>query len=211
MTWHPEILALPQRRVLAQVGPLLTERGFYLVGGTAVALHLGHRRSVDLDWFTAEDMPEPLRLAQHLREQGVAFITGQVAPGTLHGSVRGVRISLMEYRYPLLAPLRSWRRGGARLAARADLAAMKLAAISQRGAKKDFVDIYALGRRSCSLRQMIRWYQEKFGVQDVAHVLYSLTYFVDADAERMPRLFWDVKWRNMKETIRRWLRAVARS
>lgn len=209
MTWHPEILAPRQQRVLAQLGPLLTRRGFYLAGGTAVALHLGHRRSVDLDWFTAEALADPLRVAQELREQGVAFVTGQVAPGTLHGTVRGIRLSLLEYRYPLLAPSRPWG-GGSRIAARADLAAMKLAAVAQRGAKKDFVDVYALGSRSCSLRQMLRWYQAKYSVEDLAHVLYSLAYFDDADRERMPRLLWDVNWRTMKETIRRWLRDVTR-
>jgi hypothetical protein len=207
MTWHPEVLAVRQRRVLAQVGPLLARRGFYLGGGTAVALHLGHRRSVDLDWFTTAALPDPLGLALYLREQGIAFVTGQVAPGTLHGSVRGVRRSFLEYRYPLLAALRRWR-GGSRIAARADLAAMKLAAVAQRGAKKDFVDVFALGSRSGSLRRMLRCYREKYAVEDLAHVLYSLAYFDDADRERMPRLLWDVNWRFVKETIRRWLRKV---
>jgi predicted nucleotidyltransferase component of viral defense system len=210
MTWHPEILSRRQRHVLAQLGPSVTQNAFYLAGGTALALHLGHRRSVDLDWFTAEKIPDPLRLAQDLREDGVAFVTGQVAQGTLYGSVRGVRVSLMEYRYPLLADLRSWRRGEIRVAARADLAAMKLAAVAQRGAKKDFVDVYALGRRSFSLRRMLGWYKEKYTIQDIAHVLYSLAYFDDADTEQMPRLLWDMNWRNMKETLRRWLRAVTR-
>lgn len=208
MTWHLEILPPRQQRVLAEVGPVLSRHGFHLAGGTAVALHLGHRRSVDLDWFTAEGLPDPLRLAQELREEGLAFVTGQVAPGTLHGSVHGVRLSLLEHRYPLLAALRPMR-GGIRIAARADLAAMKLAAVAQRGAKKDFVDVYALGGRSCSLREMLRWYQEKYGVQDLAHVLYSLAYFDDADRERMPPLLWNVTWPTIKETIRRWLRGVA--
>ncbi|HWY87748.1 MAG TPA: nucleotidyl transferase AbiEii/AbiGii toxin family protein [Gemmataceae bacterium] len=208
MSWHPEILSRRQLHVLAQLGALLTRNGFYLAGGTAVALHLGHRRSVDLDWFTAERIPDPLSLAQDLREAGVAFVTGQVAQGTLYGTVGGVRVSLMEYRYPILAALRSWRRPGIRIAARADLAAMKLAAVAQRGAKKDFVDVYALGRRSCSLRQMLGWYQEKYSIQDIAHLLYSLAYFDDAEKERMPRLLWDMNWRKMKETMRRWLRAV---
>jgi hypothetical protein len=93
MTWHSEVLAPRQQRVLAQLGPLLTPGGFYLAGGTALALHLGHRRSVDLDWLTAAELADPLRLAQELREQGVAFVTGQVAPGSLHGAVHGVRVS----------------------------------------------------------------------------------------------------------------------
>ena len=208
MTWHPEVLALRQQRALARLGPWLTRRGFYLAGGTAVALHLGHRRSVDLDWFTSEDMSDPLALAQELREEGIGFVTGQMAPGTLHGSVGGVRVSLLEYRYPLLAALRPWQ-GGSRVAARADLAAMKLAAVAQRGAKKDFVDIYALGKRAFSLRQMLRWYAEKYAVRDVAHVLYALAYFDEADPERVPRLLWHVAWRTMKQTIERWVRDLA--
>lgn len=208
MSWHPEILTRRQLRVMAQLGPLLTRHGFYLAGGTAVALHLGHRRSVDLDWFTGNPLPDPLRLAQDIRGQGVAFVTGQIAPGTLHGSVHGVRVSLLEYRYPLLTALRPWPRGGGRIASRGDLAAMKLAAVAQRGAKKDFVDIYALGNRSCSLQQMLCWYQEKYAVNDVAHVLYSLAYFEDADRQRTPRLLWDANWQAIKKTIRRWLRRV---
>jgi len=204
MTGHSEVLSRNQERVLAELGPLLTARGFYLVGGTAVALHLGHRRSVDLDWFTAERMIDPLGLAQHLRELPVPFVAEQVAPGTLHGSVRRVRLSLLEYRYPLLGSPCNWQRC-ARLASRKDLAAMKIAAVTQRGSKKDFVDIYALANRSFSLRQMLRCYQRKYAIQDIAHVLYSLAYFDDADRERMPTMIWEVKWPTVKDTIRQWV------
>lgn len=85
---------------------------------------------------------------------------------------------------------------------------MKLLAVSQRGAKKDFVDLYALGQSSCSLRQMLRWYKKKFAVEDIAHVLRSLVYFDDADKERMPKMLWDVSWRTVKKTIQGWLRNV---
>jgi hypothetical protein len=204
MIGHPEVLSRTQTRILGELGPFLTGRGFYLAGGTAVALHLGHRRSVDLDWFTAELLPDPLDLAQRLRALPVPFVAERVAPGTLHGSARRVRLSLLEYRYRFLGSLRPWQRS-ARLASRKDLAAMKLAAVAQRGAKKDFVDIYALATRSFSLRQMIRWYQEKYAIDDIAHVLYSLAYFDDADRERMPSMLWDVKWPTVKDAIRSWV------
>jgi hypothetical protein len=58
---------------------------------------------------------------------------------------------------------------------------------------------------------MLKWYQEKFAVEDVAHLLYSLAYFDDADRERLPRMLWDVHWRTMKETIRTSLRSVTRN
>jgi len=208
MSWHPEILGGRQERVLAQIGPVLSRRGFYLVGGTAVALHLGHRRSVYFDWFRSERI-DPFELAQELREEGIAFLTEDVAIGTLHGLVGGVRVSLIRHQYPLLAKLRTWR-NGILIASRADLAAMKLAAVAQRGAKKDFVDIYALGQRSDSLRQMLRWYQEKFSVEDFAHLLRSLAYFDDAETERLPRMLWPVNWRTMKATIQQWLKNMPR-
>ena len=208
MTWHPEILTPRQRRVLALIGPSISRRGFFLAEGTAVALQLGHRRSVDFDWFTMDGF-NPLDVAQELRDDGIAFTTGQVATGTLHGLVGGVRVSLIRHNYLLLAKLRNWH-GGVRIAGRADLVAMKLAAIAQRGAKKDFVDIYALGRRSDSLRRMLPWYQKKYALADFSHLLRSLAYFDDADPERLPRMLWDVKWRTMKTTIQRWVENVPR-
>jgi hypothetical protein len=207
MTGHPEVLSRSQRRVLGELGPFLRGRGFYLVGGTAVALHSGHRRSVDLDWFTADRLPDPLGLAQQLRELPVPFVVEQVAPGTLHGSARGVRLSMLEYRYRVLGSFCPWQRC-ARLASRKDLAAMKIAAVTQRGYKKDFVDLYALASRSFSLRQMLRWYQEKYDIHDIAHVLYSLAYFDDADRERMPTMLWKVTWPTIKDTIRSWVQEL---
>lgn len=95
---------------------------------------------------------------------------------------------------------------GCALASLTDLACMKLSALAQRGAKKDFVDIYALGIQYCSLPDMLDWYRQKYAVTDFTHVLYSLTYFDDADRERMPRMFWESSWRTIKKTIAQWVR-----
>ena len=201
--WHAEALPRRQQRVAAALAPVLTKRGFYLAGGTAVALHFGHRRSVDLDWF-APEFPEPERLADELRDHGVRFITDSIAPGTLHGVVHGVRVTLLRHRYPMTSKLKTGFLD-IRIAGLADLAAMKLLALAQRGAKKDFVDIYALGR-SRSLRQMIRSYQAKYSIDDLGHVLRALVYFEDANRERMPRMFWKTRWRDVKMTIQTWVR-----
>jgi hypothetical protein len=151
---------------------MATQR-FYLGGGTALAIHLGHRRSVDFDWFTRERIADPLHLARDLNNQDIAFVTGNIERGTLHGSVSGVQVSFLEYRYPLLQPLVAWPMFGCTLASPEDLACMKLSALAQRGAKKDFVDIYALGIKYCSLSDMLGWYQQKYAVTDLTHVLYS--------------------------------------
>ena len=209
MSFCPEAITERQREVLRRLGPAASALGFYLAGGTAIALHLGHRRSVDFDWFTAEPLADPLRLAQDLRERGLAFETGQVAPGTLHGTLSDVRVSFLAYRYPLLEPDVPWPDYGCRLASLDDLACMKLSAIAQRGAKKDFVDLYALGLRHRPLLDLLALYRRKYATGDTAHLLYALAYFDDAEAERMPIALWDLDWQAIKRAIRSWVRDVA--
>lgn len=108
MTLHPEAVSAGQKKVLQRLAPVMARWRFYLGGGTAVALHLGHRRSLDFDWFTGERISDPARLAQDLRDEGILFRTGQVDRGTLHGTVSRVRASFLEYRYPLLQPTILW-------------------------------------------------------------------------------------------------------
>lgn len=184
---------------------------YYLGGGATIAIYLGHRHSVDLDWFTEEGITDPMRLAQNIRDKGIPFVTGQIERGTLHGTISGVRIRFLEYKYPLLKPLIIWQKAACQLATLEDLACMKLSALTQRGSKKDFVDIYALGLRYFSLRDMLRLYPKKFSVEDKGHVLYGLSYFDDADKERLPKMFWDTDWRTIKKTIQGWVKEVAGS
>jgi len=181
---------------------------FYLGGGTAIALCLGHRHSIDFDWFSGERIADPLRLAQDIRDKGSRLVTGQIDRGTLHGTISGIRVSFLEYRYPLLKPLISCPDNLCQIASLEDLACMKLSAIAQRGSKKDFVDIYALGLRRISLKNMLELYQKKYSVRDTAHLLYGLSFFDDADKERMPKIYWDVNWRTVKKTIRGWVKEI---
>ena len=200
MNVHADVLEATQRRALEAISPIAAERDFYLAGGTAVALHLGHRRSVDLDWF-ANRLDDPMRLAQALRDAGLAFETGQVEPGTLHGHAGDVAASFLGYRYPLLSPLQRWPEVGCSLASLDDLACMKLSAIAQRGAKKDFLDLYVLLEHR-SLKELIRLYQQKFDTGDVAHLLYALSYFDDADRQPTPVLLRELDWPTVKRSIR---------
>jgi hypothetical protein len=162
---------------------------------------------VDFNWFTHERF-DPLTLAQELRDEGIAVVIDQTTTGTLHGLVGGVQVSLIRHNYPLLTPLRTWRK--IRIAARADLAAMKLAAIAQRGAKKDFVDVCTLGLDSDSLAQMLAWHRQKYSIEDISHLLCGLNYFDDANRERLPLMLCDLDWRSVKRTIQRWLKEVPR-
>lgn len=182
-----------------------------MAGDTALAIYFGHRHSADLDWFTENPIADPMRLSQEIRDEGISFKTWAIERGTLYGAVSGIRVSFLEYRYPLLRPLGSWPEVGCLMASREDIACMKLSAIAQRGSKKDFVDVYALGLKHVPLKEMLQLYQKKFTVQDIVHVLYGLTYFDDADKERTPRMLWEVNWKTVKKTIQRWGREVATS
>ena len=91
MTLHLDAISDEQETVLRNLGPVAAEHGFYLAGGTAVALQLGHRRSVDLDWFTDKRLSDPMHWAQQLRDAGVGFTTESVDSGTLHGSINSAK------------------------------------------------------------------------------------------------------------------------
>ncbi len=68
----------PEQKTIQQLGNLIQKMNFYLGGGNAVAIHLGHRKSVDLDGFTNESIPDPMMLAQELRDHKINFKTEQI-------------------------------------------------------------------------------------------------------------------------------------
>jgi hypothetical protein len=209
MSLHVEILPREQQAVLRQLGRPASECGFYLGGGTAIAAHLGHRQSQDLDWFTAERIEDPLALARELQERGAELRVEGIGRATLHGDVRGVRASFLEYRHPTLTPPVVWPDVGCQIASLDDLAAMKLLAVDQRGEKRDFVDIQALGADARPLAEMLDLFRRKFGIEDVSRVLYSLTFFGDAEGDPMPKMMTDITWDQVKADIRAWVKAIA--
>ena len=187
---HIEVLGSRQRKVIRSVGGLASRAGFYLAGGTALALQLGHRHSVDYDWFTTETLADPIGLAARIREGGLPLQITRAEEGALHCRINEVRVSFIEYRYPLIAPLVEWVDEGCLLASLDDIAAMKLAAVAQRGSRKDIIDVYALALRHKPIDQLLSLYQKRYKIQDVTHVLYALNYFDDADKERTPTMLW---------------------
>jgi hypothetical protein len=209
VSFHPDVLSRRQHVALRRLGPVMSAMDFSLAGGTALALYLGHRRSIDCDWFTGKRMPEVLRLAQMVREHGIPLTVQQIDRGTLHASVLGVRMAFFEYRYPNLKAPVALKTHGCLLASLDDIACMKLSAVAQLGTKKDFVDVFALLQAHATLGRMLTLYRRKYSVADVLHVLRALAYFDDAEAERMPRMLWEAEWPAIKDRIRRAVRRVA--
>jgi len=154
---------------------------FYLAGGTGLALHLGHRRSHDLEFFSGEEFGEETPKAPH----------------TLHGAVWGTKVSFLTYPYPVLFPFATFL--GAQVADPRDIAAMKISALVSRGTKRDFVDLYAVSMHY-GLEQALMLFQRKF-IQvsySQVHVLKSLTYFEDAEKDPMPEMLAPLSWDEVK-------------
>jgi len=151
---HESVLTAAQTRVLRAVGPLARRAGFYLAGGTAMALRFGHRRSEDFDWF-APALSRPDALLSDLQAEGLSLQETQIEAGTVISRIEGVKISFFEYRYPLLDSLDQWPEYDTDIASLRDLGEMKLLAIAQRGSRKDFIDMYELLRNGVVLRRML--------------------------------------------------------
>ena len=170
---------------------------FYLVGGTALALQLGHRFSVDLDLFTHLPYDKD-KLFDFLKEQ--YNMTIEFANNVISiAYINEVKVDLVNVRYTPQYPMHTIE--GVRMLDIKDLAAMKLNAITQRGNKKDFYDMYFLFK-CIPLADMLTAFEEKFKTQNAYQVVKSLTYFTDADEFSDPIVF-DKKltWDKVKASI----------
>lgn len=194
--WHPDAVdenVLQALHELQQI-PILTR--FYLAGGTGLALYLGHRRSVDLDFFLGEDFNEDSVLQRLQRIEGFALVAKE--PGTIYANIRATKVSFITYTYPVLFPFLSFL--GTNVADPRDIACMKISAIASRGAKRDFVDLYALSQRYM-LEQIVTWFQRKFAQTNYSkvHILKSLSYFEEAEKDPMPEMLASLSWEEVKQ------------
>lgn len=193
-------LSEAQRRALARLKELPGLRGFYLAGGSAVAYHLSHRRSNDLDLFSARGDASIERVADELGQLRGAIVVAQT-DAALKIRLGGVLIDIVRYPYPLLSkPLTGPQ--GFPVARLADLAAMKLSAIATRGIRRDFWDLHEILTRSpLTLGAVLTAYVERFGVRkaDLYHVLRALSYFDDAERGPLPRGLTKAHWRSIRD------------
>ena len=167
-----------------------------LVGGTAMALQAGHRKSVDLDLFGALSLDETI-LTETVSSMGnIVWLNKLKNIKSL--LVNGIKVDFVNYSYPWLSePLNE---NNIRLASKKDIAAMKLSAITGRGAKKDFTDLYFL-LKEFSLKKMVQLYEEKFADGSAFMVLKSLVYFEDAENDEMPEMLMPASWEMIKKTV----------
>lgn len=199
------ILTKRQQKVLELLNDVVREGEFYLAGGTALALQLQHRRSIDFDFFTPKDF-QPESLRRLLSPPRVVY----EARGTLTVMLDEVQVSFFHYPHRLLAAPRFF--SGVQVAHPDDLAAMKLSALSSRGSRRDFIDLYFIATAQRPLAECLALFQKKFEAtkMDEYHLLKSLIYFEDAETEAMPEMLTAIKWEDVKDFFRNEVKRLAR-
>jgi predicted nucleotidyltransferase component of viral defense system len=167
-----------------------------LVGGTSLALQLGHRKSVDIDLFGLLEADD-LSVSDALKEFNSVTIIQKSENITIY-VIEGIKVDIVNYKYPWLNPM--MEEDGLRMAQIEDVAAMKLSAISGRGTKKDFIDIFFL-LQQFKLGEMMEYYNKKYYDGSEFLVLKSLTYFEDADLDQSPVMLKSIDWDQVKVSI----------
>lgn len=182
-------------RAIKLISDIPTIKRAYLAGGTALALHLGHRISVDLDFFTQDRLDENVLAADLNRLP--EFLEEGKAWKTVWGKIGETKFSLFYYKYPLLSPTGQFM--GINVSDTKDIAAMKIQALGDRGTKRDFIDLFFLSK-VYSLDEMLGFYNRKYGdLKDKTyHLVRSFDYFSDAEDENLPRMLTDISWGEIK-------------
>lgn len=194
---HPEALTPDALALLPRLGALAERHGFILAGGTSLALFLGHRVSIDLDFFSDQGFVPDL-LAGELRSARLNPDVLQLAPGTLSAVLSGVKVSFFQYAPAFVDPPKRYK--GLAVASILDVAAMKLIAVAQRSAKRDFVDLYVTLQQvpfSAVAARAVRRYGA--GLIEPVVIGKGLTWFEDADGEPDPQyLGQPLAWADVK-------------
>ncbi|MEK9154328.1 MAG: nucleotidyl transferase AbiEii/AbiGii toxin family protein [Patescibacteria group bacterium] len=207
-SWHGEVLPVKTRNALVLLSgeQWLESGGWYLAGGTALALQAGHRVSVDLDFFTTEATFSEAELTEQLPKD--AWVETFLKRGTVYGELKGAKVSFIAY--PFFVPHKPFHQiGSVRMLDIDDIAVMKIVAISQRGRKRDFIDLYWCAHHRFPLIEIVKKLKAQYPsvAHNYHHILKSLTFFEDAENDPPARLVEDVPWSAVKtffqqETIR---------
>jgi predicted nucleotidyltransferase component of viral defense system len=195
------------REVLRFIGQCAFARRFYLAGGTALALRLGHRRSVDLDFFSETD--EVTWRTRYEIVQALAPLEVQVlenVDGNLLTQVSGMHVGFFSYGYRLLEPSDSVE--NVALASLVDIGLMKLDALAGRGSRKDFYDVYAIAQEM-PLADLLSRAEAKYphARNFELMTIESMVLFENADRDLQPDLLIDTPW----PEVRRFSIAQART
>jgi hypothetical protein len=190
-----------ERRAFEALAKLPLPGDFYLAGGTALAMQIGHRISTDLDFFSstnplgANERAALTRLLQHITPSVIKRESGE----QVYTTIMGVEVSFVYQHHPLLFPTINVARR--HLAQPTDIGLMKLSAIKDRGTRRDFVDLYCL-RSIAPFKRLFELLPQKyFDRPDFSvHLAYALRYFDDAENDpRELHMLHKVSWSAVKK------------
>jgi hypothetical protein len=182
-------------------------KDFFLVGGTALSLQIGHRLSIDIDLFSQHPFDED-KLVIYLEQQKNLRLDF-LEKNTIKGQIAEIKIDLITHSYPLAEPLKTVE--GVRFASLADIAAMKLNAIVGNGTRvKDFIDIAFL---SCnlSLKQMAEAYELKYATRNPLLILKALSYHKDINfKEPIQMVARPFSWKPIERRLNQMIKSSSR-
>jgi len=182
--------------LLKSLMPLVALKEARLVRGTALALQMGHRKSVDLDFSGELD----IEIFDVSNPFGQEYEVERIR-NTLNIKIyliNEIKVDVVNYQYHWLED--EVQEENLRLASIKDISAMKLSAITGRGTKKDFIDLSFLLDKF-SLKQMMKYYLDKYHDGSEFLVLKSLGYFKDAEDDAMPEMIINKNWEQVKSEI----------
>lgn len=206
---HEKVLPKGSKELLNRLEALNSPhlKGWTLAGGTGLALQLGHRLSEDLDLFR-NDAFDSKEIHACLKQIG-KYETLQEDSKTLTVIISGVKMSFFQIGDPFIFKTLPFRFFS--VADIQDIALMKLIAISGRGSRKDFIDLYLILRRGYNLQDLFKLLPKKYeeGRANSYHILKSLAYFEDAEKEPMPKMLVPFDWKECKNHFTRLGHAIA--
>ncbi|MCO6462383.1 MAG: nucleotidyl transferase AbiEii/AbiGii toxin family protein [Saprospiraceae bacterium] len=167
-----------------------------MVGGTSLALQIGHRKSIDIDLFGSIDfqffdiqvLSENYEITQLTKSKNINIFT-----------INGIKTDFVNYTYKWIRP--GTTIDAIRLSSLEDIAAMKINAITGRGSKKDFIDLFFL-LDNFSISEMLGFYIEKYPEASEFMAIRSLSYFEDANKQAMPEMLRQVEWHDIVNRIK---------
>lgn len=196
------ILNSNQKKILKNIA-FLKKYGLYLAGGTALALHFGHRTSKDLDFYTKRHFESQKLFGEFRKGFKKDLKEPKRAEDTLRLKIKNIDLSFFRYPYPLIRPLISYET--VKLASPEDIVAMKIEAIITRGLKRDFIDIY-FAIKKYGVKEVLGFFEGKYPeVFNKYNCLTALTYFEDAERRDQGRkrvyVYSGITWPEIKKYI----------
>lgn len=199
---HPcwQTITDPMRHILTMLGGQNFIQRFYLAGGTALALQIGHRKSIDLDFFSEYDEvtgKTRQEIIQACRQNIQTTEILENVDGNLLLILEGVHLGFFSYGYPLLRPTKKVL--GCRLADLADIGLMKMDELISRGSRKDFYDLYWIVKEISAEKLLLLGEEMYPGMRDfplmaVEHMIL----FDNAEGDDPPQLLKFIGWEEVK-------------